>query len=166
VPFIYLVIAVILWIAALAGWFAAFRYFRGRSGDLSPKDKVVGFMLAGPFFPSLHSSLAPRGYRLTTREVVGLSTVCAVVLAIVIGSLMTAYLADYRRAKDFCDQIRVGSSLADANRIATKDQSISGVYRREEMGQLRVLFAKTHSCQCDLGFKGDAITSARAWCTD
>ena len=90
-PFAYVALAVVLWLGALVTWFTAFRYFRGRSGELSTKDKVLGFMLAGPFFGVLHSSLAPRGYQLTNREAAGLLGVGAIVLAIVIGSLVHAY---------------------------------------------------------------------------
>ena len=90
-PFAYVAVAVVLWLAALAAWFMAFRYFRGRTGNLCTKDKLVGFMLAGPFFPALHSSLGPRGYQLSTRETVGLLAIGAVVLAIIVGSLVQAY---------------------------------------------------------------------------
>jgi hypothetical protein len=90
-PFAYVAVAVVLWLGALVAWFMAFRYFRGRSNDLSAKDKVIGFMLAGPFFPALHSSLGPRGYRFSTREAIGLLVIGAVVLAIIVGSLVHAY---------------------------------------------------------------------------
>jgi len=90
-PFAYVAVAVVLWLAVLAGWFMAFRYFRGRTGDLSAKDKFIGFMLAGPFFSALHSSLAPRGYRFSTREAAGLLAIGAIVLAIIVGSLVQAY---------------------------------------------------------------------------
>ena len=90
-PFGYIVIAVIVWLTVLAAWFAAFRYFRRRHEELSAKDRVIGFMLAGPFFPALHSSLGPRGYRLTKRETVGLAAISAIVIAIVIGSLVKTY---------------------------------------------------------------------------
>ena len=90
-PFAYVAIAVVLWLVATVAWFLAFRYFRGRSGELSAKDKFIGFMLAGPFFSALHSSLGPRNYRLTKREALGLLIVGAIVLTIIVGSLVQAY---------------------------------------------------------------------------
>ena len=90
-PFTYVALAVLLWLGALVAWFTAFRHFRGRSGELSTKDKLIGFMLAGPFFGALHSSLGPRGYQLTKREAIGLLAIGAIVLAIIIGSLVHTY---------------------------------------------------------------------------
>ena len=92
-PFAYVAIAVVIWLAAVAAWFAAFRHFRERPTQLSTKDKILGFMLAGPFFGSLHSSLSPRGYRLTKRETVGLLFIITVVVTIILGSLIHAYSA-------------------------------------------------------------------------
>jgi hypothetical protein len=81
----------VLGLAAVAAWFAAFRYFRGRPPELSARDKAIGFMLAGPFFGMLHSSLSSRGYRLTRRETMGLLFIVGVVLTIIIGAIVNAY---------------------------------------------------------------------------
>lgn len=90
-PFAYVAIAVVLGIAVLAGWLAAFRYLRQRPPELSSKDKMLGFMLAGPFFGLLHSSLSSRGYQLTRRETLGLLFVAAVVLTIIVGAIVHGY---------------------------------------------------------------------------
>lgn len=91
-PFGYLVLAIFFGLVAILIWVAAFRYFRERPADLSPKDKAIGFFFfGGPFFGLLHSSLSARGYKLTRREVIGLVSIFAIVAFIIIGSIIHGY---------------------------------------------------------------------------
>jgi hypothetical protein len=87
-PYAYQALALSLALIAIGAWVAGFRYFRNRPAQLSPKDKLIGFMLAGPFFGPIHSSLNARGYTLTRREKLGLLLIFGVVAVIIIGSIV------------------------------------------------------------------------------
>jgi hypothetical protein len=77
-----------------------------------------------------------------------------------------ASLVDYRRAKEFCSQIQVGSSITEALDFAKKSEKKANLYVNEELGRIRVLFSSWHSCQCDLGIKDAKVVIVRPWCTD
>jgi hypothetical protein len=85
----YLALALLLGLAAIGAWVAGFNYFRNRPAQLSAKDKLIGFMLAGPFFGALHSSLSARGYTLTQREKLGLLLIFGVAAVIIIGAIVS-----------------------------------------------------------------------------
>jgi hypothetical protein len=87
----YLLVVVILAGIAVVAWFIGLRYFSQRPAELSPKERAFGFLLAGPFFGPLHSSLSARGYKLSVREKSGLAFVIAIVLVAIIGSLVFGY---------------------------------------------------------------------------
>jgi hypothetical protein len=87
-PFPYVLVVVLLAGAALVAWVIGIRYFRDRPSVLTAKEKAVGFMLAGPFFGPLHSSLSARGYKLSTREKIGLGLILAMMLIAIIGSVV------------------------------------------------------------------------------
>lgn len=87
----YVALALAWGLAAVGAWVAGFRYFRDRPTQLSAKDKAIGFMLAGPFFGPLHSSLSARGYRLTRREKAGLLFIFGVIAVIIIGAIVNGY---------------------------------------------------------------------------
>ena len=91
VPFEYILLAVALWVALVFGWFLAWGYFRNRPAELSGKDKLIGFFLAGPFFGPLHSRLSAKGYVLSARERTGLLIIGAVVIVIIVGALIDGY---------------------------------------------------------------------------
>jgi hypothetical protein len=90
-PFPYVLVLVLLAGAALVAWVIGIRYFRGRPSELTAKEKAFGFLLAGPFFGPLHSSLSARGYKLSTREKLGLAVIAAMMLIAIIGSLVFGY---------------------------------------------------------------------------
>ncbi len=73
---------------------------------------------------------------------------------------------DYGQAKEFCDQVQVGSSLPDVTRMAQINQTKSGSRLIRDGDVLRVSFITWHTCQCDLGLKGESISWTRAWCAD
>jgi hypothetical protein len=91
-PFIYVALALGVGFLALCAWIAAYFYYRNRPSELSTKDKVLGFMLGGPFFSALHASLSARGYKLTLFEKVGLVVVVAVVVVLAIGGVIHGYV--------------------------------------------------------------------------
>jgi len=90
-PYGYIVLAVVLWLALVTAWFWAWGYFRDRRAALSGKDKFLGFLLAGPLFGPLHSRLSAKGYILTPREKIGLLAIGSVVLIIIVGALIDGY---------------------------------------------------------------------------
>ena len=91
-PFIYVALTLGIGLLILCAWVAAYFYYRSRPSTLSTKDKVLGFMLAGPFFFALHSSLSSRNYKLTLFERLGLALVVGVVIVIVVGGVIHGYV--------------------------------------------------------------------------
>ena len=89
--FPYLLVVVVLAGVALFAWFIGIRYFRGRPSELTVKEKAFGFLLAGPFFGPVHSSLSARGYKLSNREKLGLALILAMMLIATVGSLIFGY---------------------------------------------------------------------------
>ena len=85
----YLALALLMGGIVVAAWVAGLNYFRHRPAQLSAKEKLIGFMLAGPFFGAIHSSLSARGYKLTRREKWGLLFVGGVVFIIITGALIS-----------------------------------------------------------------------------
>jgi hypothetical protein len=91
-------------------------------------------------------------------------TVAAVVCGLLLSVYAYASWVDYGRAKDFCAQLPSGSSLAAARQLAENDNNKHSVQLGD--GRLSVTFITLHSCQCDVGFKGETVTYTKAWCTD
>lgn len=46
--------------------------FSTKGRNLSKKDRLLGFLLFGPFFRYLHQDLSKRSYSLSKREIVGI----------------------------------------------------------------------------------------------
>jgi len=90
-PYAYLALILVFGVAVIAAWVAGFNYLRRRPAQLSAKDKILGFMLAGPFFGALHSSLSARGYTLTRREKVGLLLIFGIAAVIIIGAIISGH---------------------------------------------------------------------------
>ena len=89
-PLAYVLIVVFLALACLAVFVGTFYYFRNRPHP-SAKEKLAGYMLAGPFFGLLHSSLKSRGYKLTPREKIGLAFIACVIIFLVVAAIVSTY---------------------------------------------------------------------------
>ena len=64
-------LAIIIGIVALLAWMLFFLYLRNKQDKLTTSDRVVGFLLFGPFFWSVEGYLKKRQYEFSRREIFG-----------------------------------------------------------------------------------------------
>jgi hypothetical protein len=67
-----------------------YAFARVKEREPLPRDQVVGFLLAGPFFFLIDRQLRKRRHQLTTFEFYGLVIVGLIVLVLIVGSIATS----------------------------------------------------------------------------
>jgi cell division protein FtsL len=82
-------VVVVIAIVNLALMFHAYRRVKDREPLL--RDRLVGFLLAGPFFNFIDRDLRKRNHKLTRLEFFGLFAIALICLLIVAGSIVTNF---------------------------------------------------------------------------
>jgi hypothetical protein len=88
-PTLAVVLVVGVVVAAMLG--GILRILRKPAAELTGMDRLIGYMVVGRYFTTLHARVSERGYRLSEREKWGLGLLLGFLALIILGVIAYGY---------------------------------------------------------------------------